>query len=181
MNLSPAIDWHALFIPSLNLIEVFLRGSIIYLFLFALFRIMRRDAGTLGLPDLLVVVLIADASQNAMASEYKSIPEGMVLVATIFFWDYFLDWASYHSPRIARILRAPPLLLIKNGCIQKRNLRQEMITEDELMSSLREQGIEDIQTIKKSYMEENGKISVILRDSKSSSQQNKTSSDQAIG
>jgi hypothetical protein len=40
----------------------------------------------------LVVVLIADAAQNAMASEYKSITEGLILVTTIVFWDYFLDW-----------------------------------------------------------------------------------------
>ena len=62
------IDWRAVFIPSTHIGEVFLRGSLIYLLLFFLLRIFRRQAGALGISDLLVVVLIADAAQNAMAS-----------------------------------------------------------------------------------------------------------------
>jgi len=63
--------------------------------LFFLLRLLRREGGQIGIADVLVVVLVADASQNAMASDYKSITEGIVLVATIAFWDYFLDWLGY--------------------------------------------------------------------------------------
>ena len=160
------IDWQSLFMPSFPMGEIFLRGTIVYLFLFIVLRILRREAGALGISDLLVVVLIADAAQNAMASEYKSITEGLVLVTTIAFWDYALDWLGYRFSAVQRLLRPAPLLLIKDGRIQRRNLRQEMITEEELMGQLREQGIESVEEVKKSYMEGDGHISVIRKDSK---------------
>ena len=155
-----------MFIPSLHLGEIILRGTVVYLFLFTLLRVMRREAGAIGISDLLVVVLIADAAQNAMGSDYKSITEGLVLVATIAFWDYFLDWLGYRFPAVRRLLRPAPLLLIKDGRIQRRNLRKEMITEEELMGQLREQGVESVEEVTKSYMEGDGHISVITKDPK---------------
>jgi uncharacterized membrane protein YcaP (DUF421 family) len=165
MNTFWHVDWQSLFVPSVSVVEIFLRGTIVYLFLFILLRILRREAGAIGISDLLVVVLIADAAQNAMASDYKSITEGVVLVSTIMFWDYFLDWLGYRFPRILRLLRPAPLLLVKDGRIQRRNLRQEMITEEELLGQLREQGIESVEEVKKSYLEGDGQISVIKKDS----------------
>jgi uncharacterized membrane protein YcaP (DUF421 family) len=163
------IDWQSLFMPSFHLGEIFLRGTLVYLFLFIVLRILRREAGALGIADLLVVVLIADAAQNAMASEYKSITEGLVLVTTIAFWDYALDWLGSRFSGVQRLLRPAPLLLIKDGHIQRRNLRQEMITEEELMAQLREQGIESVAEVKKSYIEGDGHISVIRKDAKGKS------------
>jgi uncharacterized membrane protein YcaP (DUF421 family) len=157
------IDWKVFFMPSMNIGEIFLRGTIMYLFLFIVLRLLRREAGAIGISDLLVVVLIADAAQNAMANDYKSITEGIVLVSTLAFWDYFLDWLSYQYPAVQRLLRPPPLLLIKDGQIQRRNLRQEMITEEELMAKLREQGIEQVKEVKQSYIEGDGTISVIKK------------------
>lgn len=86
----------------------------------------------LEFPDLLVVVLIADAAQNAMASEYKSTTEGLILVTTIVAWDYFLDWLGYRYPTIRPLVHPSPSLLIKDGRIQKRNLRREMITDEQI-------------------------------------------------
>jgi uncharacterized membrane protein YcaP (DUF421 family) len=165
MHIFPEIDWQSVFIPSLHIGEIVLRGTIVYLFLFVLLRILRRGAGAIGISDLLVVVLIADAAQNAMASEYKSITEGLVLVTTIVFWDYFLDWLGYKFSPIRRLLRPSPRLLIKDGRIQARNLRKEMITEQELIQQLREQGVETIEEVKNSYIEGDGHISVITKDS----------------
>jgi uncharacterized membrane protein YcaP (DUF421 family) len=65
------IDWTALFIPTVPLVEIILRGTLVYLLLFAVLRVLRREAGGLGIADVLVIVLIADASQNAMSSDYK--------------------------------------------------------------------------------------------------------------
>ena len=159
------IDWTSMFVPSIHLAEVFLRGTIIYLLLFLLLRIFRREAGAIGISDLLVVVLIADAAQNAMASDYKSITEGAVLVGTIVFWDYFLDWLGYRIPAVRRLLRPAALLLVKDGRLQRRNMRQEMVTEEELMGLLREQGIEKLEEVKKSYLEADGHISVVKKGS----------------
>lgn len=160
------IDWRAVFTPTINVAEIFLRGTVIYLFLFFVLRLLRRGAGALGISDFLVIVLIADAAQNAMASDYKSITEGLLLVGTIVFWDYLLDWLSYRFPRMHRVLRPKPLLLVEDGQLQRRNLKEEMITKEELMGQLREQGIEDIAEVRKCYLEADGQISVITDEAK---------------
>ena len=157
------IDWKSAFVPSLHLGEIILRGSITYLFLFLVLRFVRRGAGAIGISDLLVVVLIADAAQNAMGSQYKSITEGVVLVGTIVLWDVLLDWLGYRFPVLRRFLRPNALILIKDGRLQKNNLRKQMITEDELLGELREQGVDSIENVKASYMEGDGHISVISR------------------
>jgi uncharacterized membrane protein YcaP (DUF421 family) len=156
------IDWKTIFLPDIPLIEIILRGSVMYLALFILLRIvLKRQAGTLGITDLLLITLLADASQNGMAGDYKSLPNGIVLVVTIIFWDYALDWLSFKSPRFQRLVESPPLPLIKNGRLLRRNMRKELITDDDLMEHLREQGISDIAKVKEAYIESDGRISVI--------------------
>jgi uncharacterized membrane protein YcaP (DUF421 family) len=61
-----AIDWRTMFVPTASLAELFLRGTIMYFFILGLMRVFRREAGSLSIPDLLVVVLVADAAQNGM-------------------------------------------------------------------------------------------------------------------
>ena len=156
-----SVDWRALFVPSGSLLELVLRGSILYLSILGAMRILRRDAGSLGTADLLVVVLVADAAQNGMAGEYRSITEGVLLVGLIFCWDFLLDWLGYRYTFIARLLHAPPLALVRDGRPIPRNLRSEMLTLDDLKEQLREQGIDDIARVKRCILEGDGKMSVI--------------------
>ncbi len=162
------IDWESVFVPSLSILEVVLRGSLIYLFLFIVLRVLRRGAGAIGISDLLVVVLIADAAQNAMGSQYRSVTEGVVLVLTIVAWDYSFDWIGYRFPALRPLLRPSALILIKNGKLQRRNMRKEMISEEELIGELREQGVSRVDEVKFSFMEANGHISVVKKDKKGS-------------
>jgi uncharacterized membrane protein YcaP (DUF421 family) len=155
------IDWSSAFVPTVSLLEIVLRGTLVYLLLFFVLRVLRREAGALGISDLLVVVLIADAAQNAMSSEYKSVTEGAVLVGTIIGWDFFLDWLGYRFPLIQRLLRPAPLPLVREGRALRRNMRKEMITMEELLSQLREQGVEDLSEVKECCLEGDGRISVI--------------------
>jgi uncharacterized membrane protein YcaP (DUF421 family) len=159
-----AVDWHELFVPTGSLLELVIRASLMYLLILAGLRVFRRDAGSLSVSDLLVVVLIADAAQSGMAGEYRSITEGAVIVSTIFIWNYVLDWLAYRSAFAYWLLHPPPLLLIRDGRIQHRNLRAELITKEDLLEQLREQGIEDVAAVKKCCLESDGKMSVIRAD-----------------
>jgi uncharacterized membrane protein YcaP (DUF421 family) len=68
------IDWHSLFTFSVAPLELVIRGSAVYWFLFLVFRlVLRRDVGAIGIADVLLLVLVADAAQNAMAGDYRSI------------------------------------------------------------------------------------------------------------
>ena len=163
------IDWHDVLVPSGSVPELVLRVSLMYLAILAGFRLFRREAGSLSVSDLLVVVLIADAAQNGMAGEYHSLTEGAVAVATIFVWNYLLDWLAYRSRFVHWLLHPPPLLLVRNGQIQRRNLRAELITRDDLFEQLREQGIGDIGQVRSCYLESDGKMSVVRADGDESS------------
>jgi len=155
------IDWESMFLPTGSVLEVLIRGTIMYLGMFTLLRVFRRQAGSVGIADLLVIVVIADAAQNGMAGDSKSITEALILVTTIVLWDWFFDWLGFKSPFWSRILEPEPLLLIKDGKTIQKNLDKEFITEDELLSQLREQGIEDFEAVRKCYLEGNGHFSVL--------------------
>ena len=156
------MDWASLFRFDVNPFELVLRGTLMYWFIYLLFRfLLRRDVGSIGIADILLVVLIADASQSALAGGYTSVAEGCVLVATIAGWNYALDWASYRFQLVRRLAEAPPLLLIRHGRVLRANLRRELLTLDDLRAKLREQGIEDVQQVKAAFMESDGMISVV--------------------
>ncbi len=137
------IDWSALVVPTHSLAEMAVRGTFMYILLFLVLRLLlKRQAGAIGLADLLLVVIIADVSGNAFSKDYGSLSEGLVLILTIVFWDYVFDWLGYRFPVFNRLMRSQPLLLISNGKMLKQDMRKEAISEDELMSQLRQQGVE---------------------------------------
>ena len=159
------IDWREIFVPESSLAGVIVRGTLTYLLLFLILRFfLKRQTGVIGTADLLVVVLVADAAQNAMAAEYKSITEGALLVFTIVFWDYAVDWLGYRFPALQRFVRPPPLRLIQDGRMLFRNMHQEMITAEELNSQLRQQGIESCDEVKEAFIEGDGRISIIKKE-----------------
>src|SRR6188508_2869553 len=130
------IDWRSMFVPTESVLEVTIRGTIMYLGMFALLRIFRRQSGAVGIADLLVIVVIADAAQNGMAGDSKSITEALILITTIVVWDWFFDWLGFRSTFFQRILEPQPLLLIDKGKVIKKNLDQEFIKEEDLLAQL---------------------------------------------
>jgi uncharacterized membrane protein YcaP (DUF421 family) len=159
------IDWNSVFLPSLGIAEIIVRGTLMYLGLFIILRFMaRRQAGHFGPADLLVIVLIADAAQNGLGKEYQSVTEGLVLVMTIVAWEYFIDWLTYRFPALRPFLRPPSLTLIKDGRIVKEARRSEMLSMDEIASQLRQQQVEDIAQVKLAKLEGDGRLSVLKRE-----------------
>lgn len=158
------IDWGELFGLSMPALELVIRGSAIYWFLFLIFRfVMRREIGSIGITDVLFVVIIADAAQNAMAGEYKSITDGFILIATIAAWNVLLDWLNFKFPTLRRVIEARPLVLVRNGSLVVHNLDKELLTQEEVLAKLRGQGIENIEEVKAAYIESDGTVSVIKR------------------
>jgi len=158
------IDWGQLLSPS-GLLEIILRGTAVYITLFLILRfIPNRQIGAVGLTDLLLVVLLANAVQNAMAADYKSITDGLILVGTVAFWSYALNWLGYRFPRFQRLLRPTPLPLVQEGKLVQENMEQQLLTEEELESRLRMQGLEKVEEVKEAHMEADGRISVVPKD-----------------
>jgi hypothetical protein len=140
------------------------RGTLMYLILFGLLRfILKRRPGArhhrcaCGGPH-----RGRGAERHGQRVQVR--PGRVVLVATIIFWNFALDWLGYRVAWIQRIVRPPPLLLIEDGRLLRRNMRQELITTDELMSQLRENGVASPAEVKRAHMEGDGTISVIRNE-----------------
>jgi len=159
------MDWKELFAFSVPPLEMVVRGTVMYLFLFTVFRfLMRRDIGALNVADILLLVIVADAAQNALAGEAKSIGDGLVLVSTILGWNALLDWVGYRWRKADCVLEGQQLVLVRNGEIQYDTLGKERMTERELMAKLREHGVAKLAEVKRAYLESGGNVTVIKRD-----------------
>lgn len=160
-------ELHNLFAPDLPLLESVLRVSIIYVALYFMLRVvLKREAGALGVADMLFLVLLADGVQNAMAKDYQSLPNGIVVAATLVFWDYAFNYAGYRWPILTHLLKPGPMPLITNGRLNAEACRRELLTRDEIMAELRSQGIASIAEVKKAYVEPTGRISALRYDGK---------------
>lgn len=156
------VQWDVLFRFEVAPLELFLRGTLMYWFIFVALRIAgRRDLGSLGISSILLLVLIADAASNGMAANYQSVGEGMVLVATLFFWSIFVDRVSYFFPITRGLLSPERVCLVRDGVLQRRSMRREYITESELMAELRLRGVTELSEVRRAYIEETGEVSVV--------------------
>jgi len=161
-----AMDWSEIFGLTVSPWELIIRGSAMYLFLFFLFRVVvRRRVGSIGMADILILVIVADAAQNGMSGEYRSVTEAFILVATLIGWNMLIDWLTFRIPRLQSILEPPPLLLIDKGRVLWRHLRHEYVSETELKTKLREHGVSDPSEVEKAYMEPDGQVTVLKKKS----------------
>ena len=148
--------------PELPVWELILRGTFVYLFLFGLLRLVqKRQAGTLGVPDLLLLLLVAHAAHNALVGEYHSIADGVILILTISFWNIVINWLGFRVGLIGKLVHPPPLELVSDGRENWQNMRREFITREELLSHVRHAGAEDLSEVKGAWIEGNGHISVV--------------------
>lgn len=158
-------DFSEILLPQAGFLEMALRGTVIYWALFILLRLAgRRDLGSLGTADLLVLLLVADAAGNAMSGQTNAVIDGIYVVATIFFWTVLADRVSYYVPAIDRLLDPERVCLVRDGRLDHAGMRREYITRGELMEQLRLQGVGSLRMVKRAYLEASGEISVITMD-----------------
>jgi uncharacterized membrane protein YcaP (DUF421 family) len=155
-----------LFTPQSPLVEIFLRGTLVYLVLFAMLRFLvrRGSVASASMTDFLLLLLISNAVQNALIGDSNSITDGILLVAVVIFWSYTIDWLSLRSNSIRQFAYPRPVKLVENGKLLQKNMQNELITEEQLYSLLRQQGIEDINEVKEAQIEPNGQISIVPFD-----------------
>ena len=158
------VEWSELFTPKLSLLEMLLRGVIIYIGLCLLLRIvLKRQAGKVSLSDLLVVTLVAGICRNPLVADAYSIPDGLGVVAVVLSTSYAADWLSYHVPVIHTVMHPRRVQLIADGHVRRRNLQRELMTESQLRSQLRQQGVHDPADVAEAWIESSGEISVVKK------------------
>lgn len=141
-----------------------LRGTAVYIALVLLIRLVpKRNAGHVSPNDLLTLIVVGGLGTDAATGGAGSIADILLLVAVILGWAFLLDVLEYRIPLLRRVLRDKPAALIEDGRLLRRNMRRELVTEDELMAALRKEAIDDPAQVRRAYMEADGEISVIRK------------------
>jgi len=154
-------NWAGIFAPEKPLLELIARGSVLYLGILILMRFMpRRSGGELARMDLVLVLLIAEGAAHSFG-DYTSLADGLIVIVVLMVWDYLINVLSFRIRFIERLVSSPPVEIVRNGRMLKRNMRQEYLTEEELMGYLRLEGIEDLADVKTAHVESEGKISIV--------------------
>ncbi|WP_143105470.1 hypothetical protein [Pseudonocardia ammonioxydans] len=88
---------------SVPVLEIFVRGTLTFLTLTAMLRLVgQRESGGLGITDVLLVVLVAEAASAGLTGDrLSSIPDGLLLVATVLLWSVVIDAVAYRWPEAA--------------------------------------------------------------------------------
>lgn len=159
------MDWLAVLVPSLPVLEIIARGTITFLVLYVLMRLVgRRESASVGMTDVLVIVLVADAASTGMNGDSQTLGDGFILVLVILFWSTFIDAMSYRFRWFRKLMKAGPRPLVEDGNFVRRTLRREFMTKDEVMTQLRLHGVEDTSQVHRAFLEANGSISIVTHD-----------------
>mgnify|MGYP001186295499 CR=1 FL=1 len=150
------------FALTMPLPELLVRATVGYFAMVFLVRIVpSRNAGHISPNDLLTLIVIGTIGSTAIIGSGSSIVEIMLMIGLVLIFSYTLDLLEHRYPALRKLLRHQRTMLIDRGRILKRNMRRELVTEEELRAVLRKEGIEDIARVRCAYMEADGEISVI--------------------
>jgi uncharacterized membrane protein YcaP (DUF421 family) len=145
--------------------ESIIRGVVIYLFLWAVFRVSgKRTLAETSPFELVLLLIISEVTNQAMVDSDHSITNAILLIMTLVGMSVLLSVVKHYSPRATRWFEGLPLPLVKDGELLKENMDKARVDEGEILSAARmEQGIERMADIKDATIENDGRISVVKR------------------
>ena len=136
--------------------------TVVYFFIiFALRLFGKKELAQLTTVDLVFILLISNAVQNAMVGPNSTLNGGIVAACTLFVWNYVLKMILYKSPKLDDAIQGKPVLLIYKGYVNEENMRKTKITFGELYEAVREHGVEEIKEVDLAMLERDGNISVL--------------------
>lgn len=144
--------------------EIGLRATIVYLGLVLLVRFVpQRNAGHISPNDLLTLIVVGGVGTDAIMGGSDSVGDALLLIALILLWAFILDALEFYFPALSPLLRHADKGLIDNGKMNRRNMRRELVTEEELKAALRKAGVDAPEEVESARIEADGEISVIPR------------------
>jgi len=144
--------------------DFIIRGCIVYVFLLILLRMTgKRQVGQLAPFDLVLLLVLSNAVQNAMNGGDNSVIGGILSAATLVGVNYVVSMLTYRSKRIESLIEGRPIMLIHNGHIDLRALRRVQMTMHELECALRTEGYAGPERVHFAMLENNGHLTVISK------------------
>ena len=145
---------------------IVLRTLVVYVLILAAFRLLgKREVGQLAPFDFALILLIANAVQNAMVGPDTSLVGGLAAAAVLLLANLGLGLLAARSRKVEKLLRGEPRILVSHGHVYQGNLKAERISHEEVMQALRENGCGTIADCRLAVLEVDGSISVIARKS----------------
>lgn len=146
-------------------IEIMLRCLAVYAFMIIAIRLTgKKELSQLNTIDVVLILLISNAVQNAMVGSDSSLLGGIVAAAVLFLLNFILKKVLFKSEIIRNFILEKPEILIHNGNMDFKILHKLSISSEEIQEAMREHGIEKIKDVKLAMMEVDGNISIISQD-----------------
>jgi len=147
------------------LLNVALRTTVIYFALLVGIRLTgARQLGQMSTFDLVLLLIIANAVQNAMVGPDTSLAGGLVAAAVLLIWHGVVDRIRRRSRGLAKFLSGEGIMLINHGAILDEHAHKAGISRDDLLQALREHGVGNVKDVRLAVLEPDGAISVIRND-----------------
>jgi len=138
------------------------RTTIVYVALLAGLRLAgKREIGQMTPFDLVVLLLVANAVQNAMVGPDTSVIGGLIAAAVLIAANYLVALFRDRAPWLRRAVEGNPTLLISDGRFIEDHLRRERLDEDEVMMAIREHGVAELKDVRMAVLETDGSISIV--------------------
>ncbi|HKW87235.1 MAG TPA: YetF domain-containing protein [Candidatus Acidoferrales bacterium] len=152
-------------LPEVPVFEKIIRSLVVYAFLLIMFRVIgKRQVGQMTPFDLIVLLILSNVLQNAMIGPDNSILGGLIGATTILAANWMVSRAAFSSKLFERAVEGVPTLLVHQGMPIEANLRRECISREDLLATLRTQGVFDISDVRAAVLETSGKVSVLRRE-----------------
>ena len=134
----------------------------VYLFIVIAIRLFgKKELAQLSVVDLVFILLISNAVQNAMVGPDATLLGGLVAASTLFVVNYLLKYLQYRFPQFGKIVQGDATMLVYQGKILEEHMKRAKITNDELMEAVREHGVKSVKEVDLAIMEVDGSISVL--------------------
>lgn len=160
------IDWHGIWVPEMNPVEVIFRVSMVFLFSQLVLRLLgRKELGRYSTFDLALLFLLTVCLRRTLVGDDNSLTTGFLALATLGAWDRLFSWLSFRDRRAARVLEGRPRELVREGELVHENLRKTHISQSELLSQLRSHGRDDLSSVRAAFLEPNGRVTFLFRES----------------
>ncbi len=145
--------------------ELVVRGVVVYLFLLVFLRLTgRRQIGQYDPFDLILLLILSNAVQNSMNAGDNSLVGGLISALTLIGCHVLMSQLTWASPRLARWIDGKPRVLIRAGQLDAGTLRAERLTADDVQAALRAGGCLHTHEVERATIENNGQITVVLRN-----------------
>ncbi|TSA41480.1 MAG: DUF421 domain-containing protein [Betaproteobacteria bacterium] len=144
--------------------EFVLRGVIVYVFLLIILRSTgKRQTGQLAPFDLVLLLVLSNAVQNAMNGGDNTLLGGIISATTLIALHYAVALMTYKSKKLEALIEGIPRTLIHDGVLNERVMRSELLTRHEVAAALRATGCAEIEHVRVATLENNGQITISLR------------------